>query len=179
MIKGDSMDQIKEFFKDFSFDRLFELLGNTYVIVFALMFLLLIGLIIFCCLTIREKKLKQIVVYEDNNVRYFSIHYGRDYVYSVDKRHLNKKRKENLEWFYNCFAPGEKVRLEVWLNELMKKDHTAPNHLEVSTKVKGNKSLIFTVIDVTHINYEKQIIHLESRLFPSIQKTKRILSNQH
>ena len=167
------MDQIKDFLKNFSFDRLFELLGNTYVIIFALMFLLLIGLIIFCCLTIREKKLKQIVVYEDNNVRYFSIHYGRDFVYSVDKRNLNKKRKENLEWFYNCFAPGEKVRLEVWLNELMKKDHTAPNHLEVSTKVKGNKSLIFTVIDVTHINYEKQIIHLESRLFPSIQKTKR------
>ena len=167
------MEQIKDFFKDFTFKKLLELLGNTYVIIFSLMLLLLIGLLIFICLTIRTKKLKQVVSYEDNNVRYFSIHYDRDYVYSVDKRNLNKKRKENIEWFYSCFAPGEKVRLEVWLNELMKENHTAPNHLEVSTKVKGNKSLIFTVIDVTHINYEKKIIHLESRLFPSIQKLKR------
>lgn len=167
------MEQIKEFFKDFTFKKLLELLGNTYVIIFSLMLLLLIGLLIFICLTIRTKKLKQVVSYEDNNVRYFSIHYDRDYVYSVDKRNLNKKRKENIEWFYSCFAPGEKVRLEVWLNELMKENHTAPNHLEVSTKVKGNKSLIFTVIDVTYINYEKKIIHLESRLFPSIQKLKR------
>ena len=171
------MEQIKEFFKDFTVGKLLELLGNTYVIIFILMFLLLVGLIIFSCLYHRTKKLKQIVSYEDNNVRYFSIHYGRDYVYSVDKRNLKHKRKENIEWFYNCFSPGEKVRLEVWLNELMKEEHTAPNHLEVTTKVKGNKSLIFTVIDVTHINYEKKIIHLESRLFPSIQKTKKKQKN--
>ena len=83
------MEQIKEFFKDFTFKKLLELLGNTYVIIFSLMLLLLIGLLIFICLTIRTKKLKQVVSYEDNNVRYFSIHYDRDYVYSVDKRNLN------------------------------------------------------------------------------------------
>lgn len=167
------MEQIKEFFKDFTFRKLIELLGINYVIIFGVMFLLLIFLIFYSIRHIHTKKLKQIVSYEDNNVRYFSIHYDQDYVYSVDKRHLNKKRKENLEWFYSCFAPGEKVRLEVWLNELMKENHIAPNHLEVTTKVKGNKTLIFTVIDVTYINYEKKIIHLESRLFPSIVKRKK------
>ena len=86
MEKGEIMEQIKEFFKDFTFKKLLELLGNTYVIIFSLMLLLLIGLLIFICLTIRTKKLKQVVSYEDNNVRYFSIHYDRDYVYSVDKR---------------------------------------------------------------------------------------------
>ena len=165
------MEQIRDFFKDFSFNKLYELLGNTYVIIFSLMFLILIYLIIFTYKHIRTKKLKQIVSYEDNNVRYFSIHYEKNYVYSVDKRNLSHKRKEDLNWFYNCFAPGEKVRLEVWLNELMKKEHKAPHHLEVTTKVKGTKLLIFTVIDVTHINYEQKIIHLESRLFPSIQKS--------
>lgn len=167
------MEQIKEFLKDFTFRKLIELLGINYVIIFGVMFLLLIFLIFYSIHHIHTKKLKQIVSYEDNNVRYFSIHYDQDYVYSVDKRNLNKKRKENLEWFYSCFAPGEKVRLEVWINELMKENHTAPNHLEVTTKVKGNKTLIFTVIDVTYINYEKKIIHLESRLFPSIVKRKK------
>lgn len=167
------MDKIREFFKDFTFDKLLKLLTDTYVIIFLCMFILLIVIFVLTCLLIRTKKLKQICTYEDNNVRFFTIYYDKDYVYSVDKRNLSSKRKENIEWFYNCFDPGEKLRLKVWLAELMKEDHTAPNHLEVSTKVKNIKFPVFTVIDVTHINYEQKIIHLQSRLFPTIKKTRR------
>ena len=92
---------------------------------------------------------------------------------------LSSKRKENLEWFYNCFDPGEKLRLTVWLSELVKVDHTAPNHLEVSTRVKNVKFPIFTVIDVTHINYEQKIIHLQSRLFPTIKKTRKTTNSRN
>ncbi|MBE6143219.1 MAG: hypothetical protein E7177_04460 [Erysipelotrichaceae bacterium] len=167
------MDKIKDFFENITFEKLLNLFTKWYVVMFLIMFIILITILILTCIFIRTKKLRQIVTYEDNNVRYFSIHFDKNYVYSVDKRNLSKKRKENLEWFYNCFSPGEKVRLQVWLNELVKVDHTAPNHLEVTTKVKNVKQPIFTVIDVTHINYEDKIIHLESRLFPTIKKNKR------
>ena len=167
------MDKIKEFFNDFTFEKLLSLLTKWYVVLFLIMFIILIVVLVLTCIFIRTKKLKQIVTYEDNNVRYFSIHYDKNYVYSVDKRNLSKRKKENLEWFYNCFSPGEKLRIMVWLNELMKKDHIAPNHLEVTTKVKNIKHPVFTVIDVTHINYEDKIIHLESRLFPTIKKFKK------
>ena len=167
------MDKIKDFFKNFTFEKLLNLLTEWHVVLFLVMFIILITILVLTCIFIRTKKLRQIVTYEDNNVRYFSIHFDKNYVYSVDKRNLSKKRKENLEWFYNCFSPGEKVRLQVWLNELVKVDHTAPNHLEVTTKVKNVKQPIFTVVDVTHINYKDKIIHLESRLFPTIKKNKR------
>lgn len=167
------MEKIKDFFENLTFDRILELLSRWYVITFILMIVLLIVILIFTCVNIRTKKLKQIVTYEDNNVRFFSIHYEKDYVYSVDKRHLSTKRKENLEWFYNCFSPGDRLRVIVWLNELTKKDHAAPNHIEVLTKVKNIKQPVFTVIDVTSINYEEKIIHLESRLFPTIKKERK------
>ena len=167
------MDKIKEFFTDFSIEKLFELLTEKYVVIFIVMLLIFIGLIIFTLLTIREKKLKQVCTYEDNNVRYFSIHFENDYVYSVDKRNLSRKRKERLSWFYNCFSSSDRLRVTFWLNELIKKDHSVPHHLEVTTKVKNVKHPVFTVIDVTHINYENQIIHLESRLFPTIKKEKK------
>ena len=167
------MDKIKDFFNDLTFEKLLSLLTEWHVVLFLIMFIILIVVLVLTCIFIRTKKLRQIVTYEDNNVRYFSIHFDKNYVYSVDKRNLSKKRKENLEWFYNCFSPGEKVRLQVWLNELVKVDHTAPNHLEVTTKVKNVKQPIFTVVDVTHINYKDKIIHLESRLFPTIKKNKR------
>lgn len=167
------MDKIKEFFTDFSIEKLFELLTEWHVIIFIVMILLLISLIIFTLVTIREKKLKQVCTYEDNNVRYFSIHYENNYVYAVDKRNLTLKRKERLSWFYNCFSPSDRYRVTFWLTELMKKDHSVPHHLEVTTKVKNVKHPVFTVIDVTHINYEEQIIHLESRLFPTIKREKK------
>ena len=65
------------------------------------------------------------------------------------------------------------MRVTFWLNELTKKDHSVPHHLEVTTKVKNVKHPVFTVIDVTNINYEDKIIHLESRLFPTIKKEKK------
>lgn len=167
------MDRIKDFFENLSIDQVLELLSEWYVICFIVMFIILIAVLIYTCLSIRTKKLKQIVRYEDNNVRFFTIHYEKDYVYSVDKRNLSTKRKENLEWFYNCFTPGERLKVMVWLNELMQKDHASENHIEVMTKVKNVKQPVFTVIDVTHINYEDKIIHLESRLFPTIKKERK------
>ena len=134
------MEQVKEFFKDFTLEKLINLLGEDYFIFFCFMLVLIIAIFVFTCIYVRTKKLKKIVTYEDNNVRYFSIHYEKDYVYSVDKRNLSSKRKENIEWFYSCFSPGERLRLAVWLSELMKVDHIAPNHLEVTTKVKENIS---------------------------------------
>ena len=167
------MDRIKDFFENLSIDQVLELLSEWYVICFIVMFIILIAVLIYTCLSIRTKKLKQIVWYEDNNVRFFTIHYEKDYVYSVDKRNLSTKRKENLEWFYNCFTPGERLKVMAWLNELMQKDHASENHIEVMTKVKNVKQPVFTVIDVTHINYEDKIIHLESRLFPTIKKERK------
>ena len=167
------MDKIINFFKDFTFEKLIELLGEWYVLLFLSMFLIFLIVLICTLAGIRTKKLKQIVTYEDNNVRFFTIHYEKNSVYAVDKRNLQTKRKENMDWFYNCFSPGDRLRVTVWINELMKKDHTAPNHLEVTTKVKNVKHPVFTVIDVSHINYEDKIIHLESRLFPTIKKEKK------
>ena len=80
------MEKIIEFFKDFTIEKLIELLTEWYVLIFIVMILLLIGLFIFTLITIRTKKLKKVCTYEDNNVRYFSIHFEKDYVYSVDKR---------------------------------------------------------------------------------------------
>ena len=44
------MDKIKEFLKNFTFDKLLELLTDTYVIIFLFMFIILIVIFILTCL---------------------------------------------------------------------------------------------------------------------------------
>ena len=75
------MDKIKDFLKNFTFEKLLNLLTEWHVVLFLVMFIILITILVLTCIFIRTKKLRQIVTYEDNNVRYFSIHFDKNYVY--------------------------------------------------------------------------------------------------
>lgn len=164
------MEEIIEYFKNMTFDEVLRIARSWYGILFiSCILILLIFFISALCFNVKKSK-KRIMAKTMNVVRLFVIHYKENYVYSFDKFNLKKKRKEPLEWFYNTFSQKDRKRVEVWLSELQKEDHKVPHHLELQIKIKTSKQPVFTVISVSSINYDKGIIHLESRVFPNIKK---------
>ena len=107
-----------------------------------------------------------------NNIRLFTIHYEKKYVYVVDKKDFKGKRKESFEWFYNGFSNEDSLRVKVWIDEMIRKDKSLKTNLEVYVNIKRSKTPIFSVLSCTGIDYENKVIHLESHLFPEIKGNK-------
>lgn len=172
------MDKIIEFFQNLNFDKFISYLKDYrfWIVIAAIVLLIILSITV---IIYYKKDYKRIALnYEDYNTRYFSIHYDEQYVYSVDDKTLTKKRKENLDWFYSSFIPQDKLRVIVWINALQKEDTKASNYLEVHTKIQFPKRNVYTILTVTSINYEKKIIHIESRIFPNIKKSRMELGRK-
>ncbi len=169
------MDKIIEFFENLNFDKFLSYLKDYRFWIVIGAFLLLIIL----CITILvyyRKDYKRIALNNDDfNTRYFVIHYEDQFVYAVDNKDLTNKKKESLDWFYSSFVSQDKLRVVVWLNALKNKNSDVSNFLEVHTKISFPKRNIYTILSVTSINYEKKIIHIESRIFPNIKKSRKEL----
>lgn len=103
-----------------------------------------------------------------NNLRLFTINFKDETVYVVDKKNFKGKKKESYRWFFNSFTKEDSIRVRVWLNELIKKDRSVQNNLEVHVLLNG-KTPVFSVLNCTGIDYDNHIIHIESRLFPEIK----------
>lgn len=158
---------------DVTLDNIIKIITNPFVIGFIFIFIILFTYLLFAIIYFHRRGIKKQADIGYNNIRIYSIHYDENLVYAVDKRNMSHPRKETLEWFYNSFTPDDKLRIITWFNAIQKEDHVAPNHLEVYVKIKNVKTPVFAIINVTSNNYEKKIIHLESRLFPDLKKFKK------
>lgn len=168
------MSKIIDYFKNLTWDDILHIITSWYGILFITCFVILIIYFI-CFLSINPKKSKKRMMAKTLNVvRHYSIHYKENYVYTFDKFRLKNGRRKSFEWFYDTFSLKDRKRVEVWLKELQKENHSVPHHLELHIKIKNVNTTIFTVISVSSINYDKGIIHLESRVFPNIKKTSNI-----
>ena len=169
------MDKIIEFFENLNFDKFLSYLKDYRFWIVIVAFLLLIILSI-SILVYYRKDYKRIALNNDDfNTRYFAIHYDDQFVYAVDNKDLTNKKRETLDWFYSSFVSQDKLRVIVWLNALKNKNTNISNSLEVHTKINYPKRNIYTILTVTSINYEKKIIHIESRIFPNIKKSRKEL----
>lgn len=151
---------------------LFQIDWNKYwpfIAIGALALLILIYLIYVIIHSHVSRKFISNFAHRKNNIRLFTVYYLDKYVYVVDKMNFKGKRKESLEWFYDSFIDEDKIRVKVWISELVKQDHQVQESLDAHIVIRKIKSPIFSVLTCTGIDYEKGIIHLESHLFPEIR----------
>ncbi len=169
------MDKIIKFFENLNFDKFLSYLKDYrfWIVIGAILLLIILCISI---IVYYRKDYKRIALNNDDfNTRYFAIHYDDQFVYAVDNNDLTNKKRENIDWFYSSFVSQDKLRVVVWLNALKNKNTNVSNFLEVHTKIKYPKRNIYTILTVTSINYEKKIIHIESRIFPNIKKSRKEL----
>lgn len=144
-------------------------------VLLALILCFAIYIIIYCA---KSKKRKKKMLEKAYNVRVYTINYKLYTISYFDKSNISKPINIDTESFYNTFSSQDQKRLQVWLQELQKEQHSVPHHLSVTTYIKRNNKYMYSLLDVTSINYEKGIIHLESHLFPNIVPTNTKKTNK-
>ena len=98
------MSKIIDYFKNLTWDDILHIITSWYGILFITCFVILIIYFI-CFLSINPKKSKKKMMAKTLNVvRYYSIHYKENYVYTFDKFRLKNGRRKSFEWFYDTFS---------------------------------------------------------------------------
>jgi hypothetical protein len=105
-----------------------------------------------------------------SNIRFYTIYYNENKVYVVDKHIMKDKRYITLEEFYHSISEEEYVKVKMWLTELIYKDKSMQDSLDVTVKLKNEKNPIFGVLTCTSIDYNTKIAHVECKLFPEYKK---------
>ena len=110
-----------------------------------------------------------------NSIRVFRLDIQNDRTDYYNASSIRRRRSSSLTNFYNMFPSNERERLIDWIGALLDKDSGAPQTLEISVIVRRNRKKYFTLLQVTKIDYEHQIIHLESHLlrFMNVSRSKR------
>ena len=106
-----------------------------------------------------------------SNTRFYTIYFNENKVYVVDKRNLTNKRIFTLEEFYHSISDEEYIKVKMWMTELLYKDKSMQDSLDVQVRLNKDNSLIFGVLTCTSIDYEKKIAHVECKLFPEYRRT--------
>ena len=127
----------------------------VFIAVFTLLLIALLVLGIFLIIYFFQiRNYRKSLVSGKNNVRIYSIHYNENKVLVFDKHNLKNHRSHDLSWLYESVSQSDQLRLKVWLSELKRVDHKVPHHIEIHVYIKGIRQNIFSVLEVSSINYE-------------------------
>lgn len=147
------------------------LLGGLLLIV-----LLLLGIVISFVISKRSDVIFAGKIQDSSNsIRVFRLDIKNDKTDYYNAASIRRRRSSTLTNFYNMFPSDERERLIEWVGALLDKDANAPQTLEISVIVHRNRKKYFTLLQVTKIDYENQIIHLESHLlrFMNVSRSRR------
>lgn len=99
-----------------------------------------------------------------NSIRVFVLDVKNNRATFFNNASLKKRRYLTLTEYYNEFPASEREKLISWIGNLLDKTEDTPNTLEINVVTSNNKKRYFTLLELKKIDYEKQLIHLESHL---------------
>ena len=107
-----------------------------------------------------------------NSLRIFIIDIPNDRVSYFNSAHLRDRRSSSITTFYNQYFSKERENLINWIGNLLDEDSDIPRFLEVSVFIKSSKQNVTSILEAQKIDYEKQIIYLESHLLQTTFRSK-------
>lgn len=157
------------------------LAGSTldkYLLIGGLLFLIVLLLLIVISFIVSKRRdvlFAGKIQDSSNSVRVFRLDIKNDKTDYYNASSIRRRRSSTLTNFYNMFPSNERERLIEWVGSLLDKDADTPQTLEISVIVHRNRKKYFTLLQVTKIDYENQIIHLESHLlrFMNVSRSRR------
>ena len=151
---------------------------DKYLLIAGILFLALILIAVVVTFIISKRKdhlFLSKVVDSSNSIRVFRLDIKNDRTDYYNAANIRNRRTSSLTNFYNMFPSSEREKLIDWVGSLLDKDSDAQQTLEISVIVHRNRKKYFTLLQVTKIDYENQIIHLESHLlkFMNVSRSRR------
>lgn len=111
-----------------------------------------------------------------NSLRVYIVDAKNDRVRYFNRSRLEKKKTGTITEFYNQFPANERNKIINWIGNLLEGVEDTPRYLEINVLFKYNKKSFFSILQVTKVDREKQVIYLESYILKYMyaQKAKNI-----
>ena len=148
-------------------DSLIEFLQEYPIFVGVLLSLivLLSVLLLFYLITKKQdRKITTIMQESINTVRVFVVDFGNDRATYFNKRDFGKRQSGTLDIFFRQFELNAATEIEQWLENLLADKKNTPTWFEADVNIERKKATFFSLLQVIHIDREKEIIYLESHL---------------
>lgn len=129
-------------------------------------------IVLFGVLNHRDEKHNKEINELSNSLRIFVIDIPNDTVRYFNSAHLRERRTTSITTFYNQYFAKERETLINWIGNLLAGDEETPKFLEVTVYIKTAKQNVLSILEVQKIDFEKQIIFLESHLLQTTFKSK-------
>ena len=107
-----------------------------------------------------------------NSLRIFVIDVKNDTVRYFNSAHLRERRTSSITSFYNQFSSQERENLINWVGHLLENNDETPKFLEVNVYIEASKQSAASILEVQKIDYERQVIYIESHLLQTTFKAK-------
>lgn len=133
--------------------------------------LLLSGFLIsFAVYKNQNKALNQDFTNAKHSLRVFILDIKNDQCLSFNRSNLSRKKRTSMTEFYNEFPSDEREKLILWVGSLLDHEVDEDQYLDIDVLVNKNRTKYFSMLLVEKIDYEKQIIHINSYLLKYLTK---------
>ena len=156
---------------DFVIDDNFLELVMLMVAAFALFAVVLI-IILFAISNHRDDNHDKEIRDLSNSLRIFVIDVKNDTVRYFNSAHLRDRKTSSITAFYNQFSSKERENLINWVGHLLDEENETPKFLEVNVYIQSARQSATSILEVQKIDYERQVIYLESHLLQTAFKSK-------
>lgn len=118
----------------------------------------------------KEKEYADTIKNQSNTIRIFKLDIQSGTVIYFNTSSISEKKKIALTEFYNEFATSDRDKLINWISDLadVNKKEEVAKYLEIDVYLRKIKKNYFSMLQVSQVDYNKQIIHLESYLLKYI-----------
>ena len=94
-----------------------------------------------------------------------------DTVRYFNSAHLRERKTSSITAFYNQFSSRERENLINWIGNLLDSSTNTPRFLEVNVYIKTSKQSATSILEVQKIDFQKQVIYIESHLLQTAFKS--------
>lgn len=106
----------------------------------------------------------------DYNVRVYTFDYAKKTFYFFDKFDLKHTKTYDEQQFINQFMPSDKYRVQDWLRGIVQNNNYS-QYIQADLKIHHPNVTISSMLQLTSVNRQKNIIHFESFLLPYCSTT--------
>ncbi len=102
----------------------------------------------------------------DFNVRMFTFNYATQTFYRFDKSNLSNTKELTYDEFFSQFSKSDKYLVEDWLRNIAHNEAHL-DYLQADIVLSKKRKIASTMLELTSVNRQKNIIHFVSHLLPN------------
>lgn len=136
------------------------------IILLAIISSILVFMIVSFILAFKKKRRSRLKI--EQNTRIYVLDKKNNSMMFFDKHNMRKVKSVPLINFFDQFDANSLHSVQSWIDSLLNDPNNTKGFLETNVKVSKNNKTEFVLLEVTSVNVEEEIIHIESHFLPHL-----------